>query len=176
MSKEEEARYPIGRFAPQPTYTKEEIQQLIDRIESAPQKIEQAVNELTGDQLDTPYRSGGWTVRQVVHHLADSHMNAFIRLKWTLTENTPTIKAYDEKAWAETPDTQLDPTVSIEFLKILHVRWVTLLRMIPHEELLTKSFVHPETGKQVTLARQIATYAWHGDHHLAHILLVANNR
>jgi len=175
MSNDEHLRYPIGRFNPKETYTTQELNRFIDQIEAAPHKIETEIKSLTVAQLDTPYRPGGWTIRQVLHHIPDSHMNAYIRLKWTLTEDTPTIKAYDEKAWAETPETKLDPGFSIELLKVLHVKWVTVLRKLKAEDF-SKSFLHPETKKYVSLARQVATYAWHGEHHLGHIRIVANKK
>ena len=175
MNNDEQLRYPIGRFSPKETYTTQEISRFIDQIEGAPHKIEAEIKNLTVAQLDTPYRPGGWTVRQVLHHISDSHMNAYIRLKWTLTENTPTIKAYDEKAWAETPETKMDPGFSIELLKSLHVKWVVVLRQLKSEDF-SKSFLHPETNKYVSLARQVATYAWHGEHHLGHIRLVTKKK
>ncbi len=175
MNNDEHLRYPIGRFNSKETYSTQELNRFIDQIEAAPHKIETEIKSLTLAQLDTPYRPGGWTVRQVLHHIPDSHMNAYIRLKWTLTEDTPTIKAYDEKAWAETPETKLDPGFSIELLKVLHVKWVTILRKLKTEDF-SKSFLHPETKKHVSLARQVATYAWHGEHHLGHIRIVANKK
>jgi hypothetical protein len=171
MSSDEQLRYPIGKFSPKDDYSTEELTQFIARIESAPQKIEDLAKTIPSSKLDTPYREGGWTARQVLHHLADSHMNAYIRLKWTLTEETPLIKAYDEKAWAETAEVVLDPVMSINLLKALHVRWVELLKRVKPEEM-KKSFVHPETGKHVTLARQLATYAWHGEHHMGHLKII----
>ena len=161
-------RYPIGKFEPKEAYTPEDIRQYIQRIETLPAKLEKAILGFDPAQLDTPYREGGWTVRQVVHHVADSHMNAYIRFKWTLTESTPLIKAYDEKAWAETPETKAPPSLSIDFLKALHAKWVTLLQRLPPESL-DREFTHPQTGKQVRLDRLIAMYAWHGEHHLAHV-------
>lgn len=175
MNNDEHLRYPTGRFTPKEKYTQEELAQFVDRIEAIPQKIESAINNLTVVQLDTPYRPGGWTVRQVLHHLPDSHMNAYIRLKWTLTEDTPVIKAYDEKAWAETPETILDPKISIELLKALHMKWVAVLRKLGEKDF-SRSFIHPETQKHVTIGRQVATYAWHGEHHLGHIHIVSNKK
>lgn len=176
MSNNEEAlRYPVGKFAPKDSYTIEEVRSNINRIENLPAKVEAALKNFTEDQLNTHYREGGWTIRQVVHHMADSHMNAYIRFKWTLTENTPTIKAYDEKAWAETPDIKLDPTISLNLLKSLHVKWVSLLKELKTEDL-SKEFIHPETQKHILLSRLIALYAWHGEHHLGHINLVANRK
>ena len=161
-------RYPIGKFSPKEGYISTEIEQLISRIESLPTRLEKEVSNLSQSQLDTPYREGGWTVRQVVHHMSDSHMNAYIRFKWSLTEDTPMIKAYDEKRWAETAETKADPTLSISLLKALHAKWIVLLKQLTDVEL-KKEFVHPETKKNVRLNNLMALYAWHGDHHLAHI-------
>lgn len=164
-------QYPIGKFVPQETYTPAEITANIGRIEILPEKIRVIFKELTPALLDTPYREGGWTARQVLHHIPDSHLNAYIRCKWTLTEDTPLIKAYNEKAWAETMETKTDPAVSIDFLEALHKKWVLLLRSLTPEEL-KRSFIHPETKQQISLGRQIATYAWHGEHHLGHLKLI----
>jgi hypothetical protein len=161
-------RYPIGPFAAKDNYTNAEVEANIGRIEALPAKLEAAVAGLTAQQLDTPYREGGWTVRQVVHHVPDSHMNAYIRTKWTLTENTPTIKAYDEKAWAETPDIKSDPTVSLTLLKALHAKWIVLLRNLTPADM-AREFYHPDSKKHQRLDRVIAMYAWHGEHHVAHI-------
>lgn len=164
----EDLRYPIGKFKAQDSYTKTETEAFIQRIESVPAKIEEAIKGLSATQLDTPYREGGWTVRQVVHHVADSHMNAYIRVKWTLTEDNPLIKAYDEKLWAVTPETSADPALSLTLLRALHTKWVELLRQLSATTL-EKSFIHPETKKNVYLKNMLGLYAWHGDHHLAHI-------
>lgn len=161
-------RYPIGPFTAKENYLPEEMQAFIQRIEELPSRLENEVKGLSNAQLDTPYREGGWTVRQVVHHVADSHSNAYIRVKWTLTEPTPEIKAYHEKEWAQTPEVSLDPALSLAVLKALHAKWVALLKLLSTADL-SKSFVHPETKKQVRLDRMVALYAWHGDHHLAHI-------
>jgi hypothetical protein len=169
---DEALRYPVGKLQAKESYSAEEIRTLINTIESLPAQVETLAATLSGKQLDTPYRPGGWTARQVIHHLADSHMNAYIRLKWTLTEATPTIKAYDEKAWAETPEVKGDPQVSIALLKTLHAKWATLLHQLTAQDL-KKQFLHPETGKHVLIERQIATYAWHGEHHLGHLRIVA---
>ncbi len=172
---DERLQYPIGKFSPQASYTTEEIGALIRSIEVVPVKIEEVFKKLSPAQLDTPYRPGGWTARQVLHHIPDSHLNAYIRFKWTLTEETPTIKAYNEKAWAETTETKSDPALSVTLLKALHAKWVTLLRSLSKEDL-QKSFVHPETGKHVRLDRLIALYAWHGEHHLGHLRLILDFR
>lgn len=164
----EDLRYPIGKFSPQENYTTSDLSQFIQRIADLPTKLDAALNNLSASQLDTPYREGGWTVRQVIHHVADSHMNAYIRVKWTLTEDAPVIKAYFEKAWAETPETKADPSLSLRLLKALHEKWVALLKdLSPHQ--LKRAFTHPDTKKLVTLETMMGLYAWHGDHHLAHI-------
>lgn len=164
----EDLQYPIGKFTAKESYTSQELSQYLQRITALPDKLEAAVRNLSVTQLDTPYRDGGWTVRQVVHHVADSHMNAYIRTKWTLTEKAPLIKAYLEKGWAETPETKADPALSLSLLKSLHEKWITLLKRLKPEEL-KKSFTHPETSKQVSLETLMGLYAWHGDHHVAHI-------
>jgi hypothetical protein len=160
--------YPIGRFQAKDSYTSEELKRLITRIEMLPVKLEAAVHSLTNEQQDTPYRDGGWTVRQVVHHLSDSHMNAYIRTKWALTESTPVIKAYDQKSWAETPDAKMAVANSLGVLNSLHKKWAAMLRELKVEDL-SKEFIHPETNKHIRISQMIDNYAWHGDHHLAHI-------
>jgi len=162
-------RYPVGKFLPKDEYSQNEIAKFISRIESLPANLEKEVSHLTPSQLDTPYRDGGWTVRQVVHHLADSHMNAYIRFKWTLTEDTPLIKAYFEKLWAETPEVNGDPILSISLLKALHRKWVVLLRGLNTSDL-KKEFIHPETKKHVRIENLMGLYAWHGEHHLAQLV------
>jgi uncharacterized damage-inducible protein DinB len=171
MNSEDLLRYPIGKFAAQDSYTKAEIDANISRIANIPARIENAIKNISSKQLETPYREGGWTIRQVLHHLPDSHMNAYIRFKWTLTEDQPVIKAYNEKAWAETPETALDPTGSLNLLKTLHIKWVSLLKNLTAEDL-KREFTHPDTGKNISLARLIALYAWHGEHHLGHIQII----
>ena len=161
-------RYPIGKFQVANSYTQAERDDFLSRIQSLPDRLENAVTGLSPAQLDTPYREGGWTVRQVVHHVADSHMNAYIRVKWALTEESPIIKPYDEKAWATTPETAGDPSLSLAFLKSLHAKWVLLLKSLTAGDL-ERQFIHPATQRAVRLDQLMAMYAWHGDHHLAHI-------
>ena len=132
----EKLRFPIGRFSPPKNYTPEFLASCIADIENTPEQYAQAVEGLSDEQLDTPYRPDGWTLRQVVHHVVDSHMNSYIRFKWTLTEDTPTIKAYDEKLWAEEPEAKNAPIqLSIDLLKALHVRWVLVLKNLSEEDL-----------------------------------------
>ncbi len=172
-STDEQLRYPIGKFSPPQSYTQEVISASIKRIENLPSKIESVFRSLSAEQLETPYREGGWTARQVLHHIADSHMNAYIRIKWTLTEDSPTIKAYNEKLWAETPEIAEDPLISIALLKALHVKFAALLSRIPASDR-GRVFVHPETGKRISIEQMITLYAWHGDHHLGHLNIIAS--
>ena len=172
MSNDEALRYPIGKFAARDSYTRAEVQQNISAIEQLPKKIEDLVKNFSDKQLGTVYRDGGWTARQVLHHLPDSHMNAYVRFKWTLTEETPLIKAYDEKLWANTPETSADPSLSITFLKALHAKWVVLLRGLSASDL-QRQFIHPDGQKHIKLERLIALYAWHGEHHLGHLKIIA---
>jgi hypothetical protein len=169
---DEALKYPIGKFTPQEAYTKQALDQCIQRIESLPSRMEAVVKNFTPKKLETAYREGGWSARQVVHHVSDSHMNAYIRFKWALTENTPLIKAYNEKLWAETPEVKMDPHLSVNLLKALHVKWVALIRSLTSAEL-QKEYIHPETQRHFRLDRLVAMYAWHGDHHLAHLKIVA---
>jgi hypothetical protein len=164
-------QYPIGKFVRKDSYTVDDIALSLFQLETLPYRLDQVLLRFTAHQLDTAYRDGGWTARQVIHHLADSHMNAYIRCKWTITESTPVIKAYDEKAWADTPDNQADPLLSLKFLEALHTKWVVLLKSLTATDL-EKSFVHPETKRQMRLDQLIALYAWHGEHHLAHLNLI----
>jgi len=172
MNSDEQLRYPIGRLSSKESYTVEEVKANISRIEAVPEKIQALASSLTAKQLDTPYREGGWTARQVLHHIADSHMNAYIRMKWTLTEETPTIKAYDEKLWATTNETTADPALSIALLQSLHKKWAVLMKGLSQEDY-NKKFFHPDSKKHVRLDQVIATYAWHGEHHLGHLKIVA---
>ncbi len=161
-------RYPIGKFHFDGPTSQEQRVKLIRDIEQAPTAMRVAVKGLSPEQLDTPYREGGWTVRQVAHHVPDSHMNAYIRFKLALTEEEPTIKPYAEDRWALLADTQSTPVeVSLALLDSLHDRWVRLLRSIQPEDW-KKTFRHPELGL-VSLERNLGLYSWHGQHHLAHI-------
>ena len=159
-------RYPIGKF--DGVCSEERKPQYLADIEQAPALLHAAVKGLTPAQLDTPYRPGGWTVRQVVHHLPDSHMNCYVRFKLALTEDEPTIKPYAEDRWAELADSKATPIeVSLTLLDSMHTRWVALLRSLTPEQW-KRRFRHPERGV-VSLEQTIAMYAWHGRHHVAHI-------
>ncbi len=161
-------RYPIGKWA-QPTTPLSASTRgaLIADIAKLPSQLRAAVTGLAEVQLDTPYRPGGWSVRQVVHHLADSHANGFIRNKLALTEQNPTIKPYDEERWAELPDSTLPVEVSLRMLESIHERWATLLSALSAERF-GAPYQHPQTGPQ-TLDSSLSTYSWHGRHHVAHL-------
>jgi hypothetical protein len=166
----EELQYPIGRFKAPASYTDALLKGYINDIRHLPNLVEIAVQGLDAWQLDTPYRPGGWTVAQVVHHLADSHINAVTRFKLALTEEEPVIKPYDEAAWALLPDVSHTPVnVSITLLHALHNRWVQLLEHLSPAQW-DRTFIHPEHGRSFGLKSIAATYAWHGKHHLAHIV------
>ena len=161
-------RYPIGRPSLSDHLSDEERGVHITTIEMTPGRLRKAVQGLSPEQLDTPYRPGGWTVRQVIHHLPDSHLNSYVRFRWALTEQDPLIKVYDEKGWAILPDAQKGPIgVSLQLLEALHSRWAALLRNMSGEDF-ARTLQHPETGT-FTLDRMLCLYAWHCDHHLAHI-------
>jgi uncharacterized damage-inducible protein DinB len=161
-------RYPIGEYVAKTTLTPAERSEAIARIAEAPKRMREAVGGLSGGQLDTPYRPGGWTVRQVAHHVPDSHMNAFIRLKLALTENEPTIKPYEEQLWAQLPDARETPVeVSLALLDFLHLRWGILLRAL-QPSVFARRLVHPANGV-MTVDNLVHHYAWHGQHHVAHI-------
>lgn len=166
-------RYPIGRPEIMPELSAEQRTDLVRQIEEAPAQLRAAVEGLSEAKLDTPYREGGWTVRQVVHHVPDSHVNAYVRFRLALTEDDPTIKPYAEPAWAELADARtmaVEP--SLRLLEALHERWVTLLRSMSPEQF-ARGFVHPEHGRRMTLDQTLQIYAWHGRHHTAHVRLVS---
>ena len=165
---EPDLRYPVGRFSPPEDTGPARVGGWIEAIAQTPAALRAAVNGLDESQLDTPYRDGGWTVRQVVHHLPDSHLNSWIRIRWALTEDEPAIKTYDEALWAELPDARSGPIdESLALLDALHVRWVRLLRSLTPEQL-ARRYQHPEWGTP-SVATTLAIYAWHGRHHVAHI-------
>lgn len=173
MNTTDTLRYPVGKFSVPTPITAPHITEWIESIEAFPAALRTVVAGMSEAQLDTPYRPGGWTVRQVIHHVADSHMNSYIRFKWTLTEDNPTIKAYEEKDWAELPEAKHAPVeISLALIESLHTRWVMVLKQLGEAEL-TRSFVHPESGRSLQLDWMIALYAWHGQHHLGHVKLVA---
>ncbi|MGR3809477.1 YfiT family bacillithiol transferase [Jiulongibacter sp. NS-SX5] len=161
-------RYPIGDFVHQENYSSQEIAGFLEELKSFPLKLRAVTKDISEQQLETPYREGGWTARQVIHHLADSHMNMLVRLKWTQTEETPDIKAYHEDRWAEEADYKLPIEVSIEMLKSIHARALALLESYSEEEL-AKKYYHPQSKMYWNIKMVMANYAWHGNHHIAHL-------
>ncbi len=161
-------RYPVGPFDGAGPFTLDSRRAAIEQIALLPTQVRDAVQGLTDAQLDTPYRPEGWTVRQVVHHLADSHMNGLIRLKLALTEDHPTIRPYDEDAWVRLPDARLPLDCSFTILDGVHERWTTLCAAMSDDQW-TRTFVHPSHGTVMSVAYHIQNYAWHSLHHVAHI-------
>lgn len=166
----DDLRYPIGEFSPKGTpLIASERSQLIDTIEDHPVRVRSVVHDLSEEQLDTPYREGGWTVRQVVHHLVDSHLNAYVRFKLGVTEEVPTIRPYDQDAWARCVDAVTGPLeLSLPMLETLHRRWVAFLRTLPVETF-HRRVRHPEMGADLSLDTLLELYGWHCRHHEAHI-------
>jgi hypothetical protein len=173
----EQLQYPIGKTKIPTHITKQNIEDWIAVLEKFPQELEFLTKDLSENQLDTPYRENGWTVRQVIHHCYDSHHNSYTRFKWALTEDSPIIKAYFEQHWAELHDSSTAPVfLSIDALKALHTKWVYLLQGLSETDL-EKYFVHPSENEKVTLKENIGIYAWHCQHHFAHIeqLMIREN-
>lgn len=169
MTIEEKLKYPIGQFNMPQLLSKKMLLDYINEIASFPSKIKKEVDSLNDLQLDTPYRPNGWTIRQVVNHCADSHMNSLIRVKLALTEDKPTIKPYMEERWAELIDSKVFPIdASLKIIEGVHARWVFLLNNLSETEL-NKMFIHPASGKEIKISESIANYSWHCNHHLAHI-------
>jgi hypothetical protein len=165
---DEKLRYPTGKFKPPVSYTQHAINNWINDIKTLPGKLRNVVIGLNEQQLDTQYRTGGWTIRQVIHHLADSHMNSIIRFKLALTEENPTIKPYEEADWALLPDYRLPVEASLKILEGVHQHLAALFESFTEEQW-NRTFIHPASGDTVPLKRNLALYAWHGKHHLAHI-------
>ena len=168
-STQESLQYPIGRFHRPEAITPEQVAAAVEDIAALPSQLRAAVDGLNGSQLDTPYRDGGWTVRQVVHHIADSHLNANVRLRIAITEQDAAVRPYDENAWAQLPDAQSGPIdISLALVDALHARWAALARTLTAEQLQT-TFHHPEYSAPQSVDATLAMYAWHGKHHVAHI-------
>ena len=164
----EDLRYPTGKYQPQP-FSEKQKENWLNDLKFLPQELELAIQNLDEAQLQTPYREGGWTVQQLVHHIADSHINAYVRFKLGLTENNPSIKPYEEKEWANLNDVNTVPiNVSITMLHALHRRWVTTLKALSDEQW-QRTVFHPEQKKEMTLWFLLGMYAWHGKHHVKHI-------
>lgn len=164
----ETLRYPIGKLNIPKDVTPKQISQWIDDVTLFPSNIKKLTQDLSEEKLQWKYRPEGWTIRQVVHHCADSHMNAFIRFKLTLTEDTPTIKTYFEDRWAELEDSKAPISISLSLLDGLHARWASLLKSMSEDDFKRKLF-HPEQGRELSLTFMLGLYAWHCNHHLAHI-------
>lgn len=161
-------RYPIGRYEPQPFSNEQKEKWLLD-IKLLPEELERSVLNLDAIQLHSPYREGGWTLQQVIHHVADSHMNAYIRFKLGLTEDSPMIKPYEEKKWAQLPDVEVVPVnVSLTLLHALHQRWYQTIKDLADADW-NRTVIHPEHGKEMSLWFLLGMYAWHGKHHTTHI-------
>ncbi len=167
----EQLQFPVGRFTLPNEVSMEEMKKAMDQISVFPSRILDVVRQLSPVQLDTPYRPGGWTARQVVHHCADSHMNAFIRFKLALTEDAPVIKPYEQAAWAEQADYKMDPEISLILISSVHKRWITLMESMSGSDW-DKTFIHPEYNRVQKLKQTVMLYAWHGEHHLGHVLNV----
>ena len=165
----ENLKYPIGKFNPEIVIADDDIQKLISEIKTLPEQLKQVVASFDESQFETPYRPGGWKVKQVLHHLVDSHMNAYIRFNLALTEDAPTIKPYKESAWAEMPyKNEQSITDSLLLIELIHKNWVLLLNNMKTFEF-ERTYIHPEYGRIYTLRKALGNYAWHGQHHLAHI-------
>lgn len=171
---EEQLKFPIGKFIPPTEYTTGDIVGYINDIKQLPANLHKVAATLTEDQLNTAYRPGGWTLRQVIHHMADSHMQSLTRFKWALTEDVPTIKTYDQSKWAEQADSKLPIEPSLLMLDGIHQRLIALFENFSESDW-ERTFIHPETGIHISLKRNVALYAWHGKHHLAHIMSVVNS-
>ncbi len=165
----EELRYPVGKYVIPRPITEDHLSKWITVLEELPSRLEKLVEDLTEDQLETPYRPDGWTVRQVIHHISDSHHHSYIRFKWALTEENPIIKPYFEKEWANLFDTRTAPIqISLNHLKAVHAKLVYLLKGLSKEQL-QRTFTHPDGNEVTTIEENIGRYAWHGSHHFAHI-------
>ncbi len=171
MTDLDELRYPIGRPPASPATSRTDQ---IETLRYLPDNLRKAVHGFSDAQLDTPYREGGWTVRQLVHHIADSHANAYFRFKLALTEDNPVIKPYDEAAWARLPDSRMPVDESLNLVQAVHARLVALLEAMSEEEF-SRAFVHPERGP-MTLAKNLSLYDWHSRHHLAHITRLSDRK
>lgn len=167
----EPLKYPIGKFERLDHYGQTHISNSIQEIERFSMALEEISRTITPSQWQTTYREGGWTLSQVIHHVADSHAQAFLRFKWALTEHNPVIKPYHQDAWAELSDNQANPADSIDLIRGVHRRWVLLMRQMKEADWL-RSYYHPEQGRLVSLSEAACMYAWHGQHHLAHLKLV----
>lgn len=174
MQKLSDLQYPIGKFNCPKIISGEQIASWIEEIDLLPHRLEALVKNFTEDRLETSYRPDGWNARHLIHHIHDSHHNGYIRFKWAMTESQPVIKAYNEQKWADLFDSKLAPIhLSLDVIKALHAKWVYFLKGLNKNDL-KKSFIHPEGDILISLAEDIGIYAWHGNHHLAHLEIIAN--
>ena len=174
MEELDKLKYPIGRFECPENITNEDLSKWIEVLETLPERLSALVDNFSETQLDTPYREGGWTVRQVVHHMADSHHHSYTRFKWALTENRPLIKVYQEKEWSNLIDARTAPiALSLSYLTVLHAKLVYLLKRLTPEDM-DNSYIHPDGNVNVSVAENIGKYAWHSNHHFAHIKSLAD--
>lgn len=164
----ESLKFPVGRYVPVERFDRNTVAEGIAEIEAFPGRLRALLAGTAEASLERTYRPGGWTARQVIHHLADSHTHIYVRFKWTLTEETPTIKAYDEARWADLPDYRGPVEPALRMLEAIHARWAALLRIMD-DSMFQKRFLHPETGGHMSLFERVACYGWHGRHHLAHV-------
>jgi hypothetical protein len=164
----EALKFPVGKFVKPESITKEIIDSAISDIENFPNLVKAEIENLDEKDLNLRYRPKGWTISQVIHHCADSHINSYVRFKLALTEDLPTIKPYEESFWAELPDSKLPPLVSLKLLEALHERWVFILKSLSDDDL-NREFIHPEQSETISLKENILIYSWHCQHHLAHI-------
>ncbi|WP_044398946.1 YfiT family bacillithiol transferase [Lacinutrix sp. Hel_I_90] len=164
----EQLKYPIGKTVCPKHITENQVKEWIEVLEYFPKRLEQLVKDLTEEQLDTPYRPGGWTVRQVIHHVSDSHLHSYCRFKWAMTETNPTIKAYDELAWSELHDYSAPIETSLLHLKVVHSKLVYFIKGLSEQDL-ERTFIHPDGNKTIALKENLGMYAWHSLHHYAHI-------
>jgi len=167
----EKLQYPIGRFSEPTDYTKEIRLEYIEILKNAPKEFSSLINSLTDEELNTPYREGGWTPKQIIHHVADSHMNSIIRIKLALTEENPTIKPYDENAWITLSDSTIEVDSSLHILEGVHKRYVNLIESLTEEQF-KRTVFHPESNITMSVDYLVALYAWHSKHHLGHIKIV----
>lgn len=172
----EKLKYPIGHFNCPENISNEDIEKWIQVLDTLPERLSNLVNSFSEEQLNTPYRDGGWTVRQVIHHIADSHHHSYTRFKWALTENTPLIKVYEEKKWSELIDAKTAPiSLSLSYLTALHAKLVYLLNRLTKDDI-ERSYIHPDGNVIVSVAQNIGKYAWHSNHHFAHIKNLADRK
>lgn len=170
----ENLKYPIGKYSPPESINPQILNNWILQIAQLPKDLRTLTVNLSEDDLDKTYRPGGWNVRQLVHHIGDSHLHIYVRFKWTLTEDKPTIKAYFEDRWADLDDSTAPIDMSVDFIEALHRKWVFLMESLTDQQW-ERKFVHPESEKQITLSWNLGLYAWHGQHHLAHIKTALQN-